>query len=303
MKQRIRASRTRTCTRPRRYSMSMTIIIVSICWSMSLMEVWNWNSSDHGSSPSSLTSSSSSSSSWFHPALFASAAYVRVPETVEEKKRKDAQNSSPEAKTTLPLNQILLKASRRGLGGGIPGAIAGVVQVLTLMWLRTIINYQSRYGTSFIKAVGILYRDGGIGRFYQGLSFALVQAPISRFVSTAANDGVISLLANLQRTQLWGPGKTTVVASFVVGFWRMLLMPLDTCKTVLQVDSVEGFRNLMRRVKGGKIGVLYQGAIANAFSSILGHYPWYVLLLVLNACMCFCRVGRLDVIGCVCYYV
>jgi hypothetical protein len=51
-------------------------------------------------------------------------------------------------------------------------------------------------------------------------------------------------------------------------------MPIDTCKTVLQVDSKEGFRNLMRRVKAGKISVLYQGAIANAMSSMVGHYPW-----------------------------
>jgi hypothetical protein len=287
-KQRIRASRTRTrrCTRARRLSTSMTIVIISLCWSMS-----NWNACDHPwSSSSSLTSSESSSSSWFHgySGLFASAASVRqIPETtVEKKKKKQQQDQNQQSlgtqntKKAIPLNQILLKASRRGLGGGIPGAVAGVVQVLTLMWLRTIINYQCRYGTSFVKAISILYKDGGIGRFYRGLSFALFQAPISRFVSTAANDGVISLLANLQGTQLWGPGKTTVIASFVVGFWRMLLMPLDTCKTVLQVDSVEGFRNLMRRVKGGKIGVLYQGAIANAFSSILGHYPWYVLVLM-----------------------
>ena len=32
------------------------------------------------------------------------------------------------------------------------------------------------------------------------------------------------------------------------------------CKTVLQVDSAEGFQNLMRRVKAGKMGLLYQGA-------------------------------------------
>jgi uncharacterized integral membrane protein len=43
--------------------------------------------------------------------------------------------------------------------------------------------------------------------------------------------------------------------------WRMLLMPMDTCKTVLQVDSVTGFRNLMRKVKAGQIQVLYQGEL------------------------------------------
>lgn len=140
--------------------------------------------------------------------------------------------------------------------------------------IRTVINYQCRYGASFFQAVNILNNDGGIPRFYRGLSFALVQAPLSRFVSTAANDGVEIFFASLESTKDWGPGRTTVVAGLVVGIWRMALMPIDTCKTVLQVDSVEGFRNLMRRVKAGKIGVLYQGAIANALSAFVGHYPW-----------------------------
>ena len=186
-----------------------------------------------------------------------------------EEKGVEAQQSEQ-----MNLNRIIIKAGKRGLGGGVPGAIAGVVQVLTLMWLRTIINYQSRYGTSFTKAVEMLYRDGEVRRFYRGLSFALFQAPFARFVSTAANDGVQTLLASFDVTRSWGAGRTTVIAAFVVGFARMMLMPIDTCKTVLQVDSVEGFRNLMRRVRAGKIGVLYQGAIANAFSSIVGHYPW-----------------------------
>ena len=54
-------------------------------------------------------------------------------------------------------------------------------------------------------------------------------------------------------------------------FWTAAI---DTMKTVLQVDSAEGFRGLMRRLKAGRIDVLYQGAMATAVSSILGHYPW-----------------------------
>lgn len=156
-------------------------------------------------------------------------------------------------------SDILKKAGKIGMGGGVPGFIAGVVQVISLMWLRTIMNYQCRYGASFPQAVRILYSEGGIPRFYRGLSFALIQAPLARFVATAANDGVETLLANLTITQGWGPGRSTVIASIVVGMWKMILMPIDTCKTVLQVDSVEGFRNLMRKVKAGKIYVLYQG--------------------------------------------
>jgi hypothetical protein len=129
-----------------------------------------------------------------------------------------------EQRSVLTMKQVLFRAGQRGLGGGIPGAIAGAIQVLSLMWLRTIINYQCRYGTTFRQALRTLLNEGGIGRLYCGLGFALVQAPLSRFVSTAANDGVESLLANLSWTKSWGAGRTTVVASIVVGLWRMLLM-------------------------------------------------------------------------------
>jgi hypothetical protein len=206
-----------------------------------------------------------SSSSPSIPFCVAAPAPMAKEKDKKKKRRKDLQTTPTFATKkkmddeTMTVNQILLKAGKRGLGGGLPGAIAGVVQVGTLMWLRTIINYQCRYGTTFRQAFTTLMNDGGIPRFYRGLSFALVQAPISRFVSTAANDGVEALLASLNFTENWGPGRTTLVASVVVGGWRVLLMPIDTCKTVLQVDSAEGFRQLMRRVKAGKIGVLYQG--------------------------------------------
>lgn len=124
----------------------------------------------------------------------------------------------------LTLNQIFYRAGKRGLGGGIPGALAGVMQVLSLMWLRTIINYQCRYGTNFFQALHTLLQEGGVPRLYRGVSFAIVQAPLSRFVSTAANDGIESLLASFSWTNSWGPGRTTVVASIVVGLWRMMLM-------------------------------------------------------------------------------
>ncbi|KAG7360314.1 mitochondrial carrier protein [Nitzschia inconspicua] len=181
-----------------------------------------------------------------------------------------------EPPSTSTFGAVLRKALIKGLGGGIPGAIAGVIQVITLMWLRTIINHQARYGTSFAQAVKLLYKDGGIPRFYSGLTFALFQAPLTRFVATASNDGVLALLANLPATRHWGPGVTTIFASTFVGFFRILLMPIDTCKTVLQVDSQEGFRNLMKRVREGKILVLYAGSIATAVSAIVGHYPWFV---------------------------
>jgi hypothetical protein len=61
-------------------------------------------------------------------------------------------------------------------------------------------------------------------RLYSGLKVALIQAPLARFVSTAANEGVETLLMGIEYTKDWGPGRTTIVASVVVGFWRMFLM-------------------------------------------------------------------------------
>ena len=94
-------------------------------------------------------------------------------------------------------------------------------------------------------------------------------------MSTAANDGVDSFLGSFEMTKNWGPGRTTVFASIIVGLARIALMPIDTMKTVLQVDSSEGFRNLVRRLRAGKFGVLYQGSLATAVGAVAGHYPWF----------------------------
>jgi hypothetical protein len=45
-------------------------------------------------------------------------------------------------------------------------------------------------------------------------------------------------------------------------------------KTVLQVDSADGYNNLIRHVRAGRIRVLYNGAIATAVSTVLSNYPW-----------------------------
>ncbi|KAG8215691.1 hypothetical protein J3R82DRAFT_7565 [Butyriboletus roseoflavus] len=88
----------------------------------------------------------------------------------------------------------LSKALMSALGGGLSGAAAMVLQVFTLMPLRTVMNYQYRYGTTTTEAIKTLYADGGWTRYYQGLAAALIQGPVSRFGDTAANAGILALL-------------------------------------------------------------------------------------------------------------
>lgn len=74
------------------------------------------------------------------------------------------------------MSQFDLKgALKRALGGGLSGAAAMVLQVLLLMPIRTIMNYQYRHGTSLTVATKTLYQDGGYGRYYAGMGAALFQ--------------------------------------------------------------------------------------------------------------------------------
>ena len=50
------------------------------------------------------------------------------------------------------------------------------LQVTSLMWMRTTMNYQYRYGTTTTQAMRKLYAEGGVLRFYRGITPALFQA-------------------------------------------------------------------------------------------------------------------------------
>ena len=140
---------------------------------------------------------------------------------------------------------ILQKAAKRAIGGGLSGALAGVIQVLTLMWLRTTMNYQYRYGTSTKAAMRTLYEQGGRGlgglmRFYQGVSFAILQTPLSRFGDTAANTGVLELLADRYQQSPVPPKLINVCGGSING--------LDPCEEIAAVVKTYNSNN----EKGGE---------------------------------------------------
>lgn len=191
-----------------------------------------------------------------------------------------AESKSPER--VLPLSEVLSKAAHRAVGGGVPGAIAMGLQVTTLMWLRTTVNYQYRNGTSTRQALQTLYRDGGLRRFYRGYGPAMAQAPLSRFGDTAANAGVLSLLDSYDATRGLPVMAKTVAASVTAACWRMALMPIDTFKSSLQVNGANGARLVLDKIKMNGPGVLFHGSLAAASASLAGHFPWFVTFNFLN---------------------
>mmetsp|Transcript_28270 Transcript_28270/g.62071 ORF Transcript_28270/g.62071 Transcript_28270/m.62071 type:complete len:408 (-) Transcript_28270:816-2039(-) len=189
-----------------------------------------------------------------------------------------APAAAPAEKKKKSLSEIMEYAGKKALSGGIPGMVAMALQVLSLMWLRTTMNYQYRYGTSTMNAIKTLYAEGGIPRFYQGLLPALIQGPLSRFGDTAANTGVLAVLEDVDIP----PALKTVAASLGAGLFRIFLMPVDAVKTIMQVEGKNGMAALANKIKAGGPTVLYHGALAASVATFVGHYPWFAMYNTLN---------------------
>jgi len=57
--------------------------------------------------------------------------------------------------------------------------------------------------------------------------------------------------------------------------FRMILTPIDTLKTTLQVQGARGTTLLRQRIKTNGVGSLWWGALATAAATFVGHYPWF----------------------------
>jgi len=167
-------------------------------------------------------------------------------------------------------NDLIQTSFNKAIGGGFSGSMAMATQVTTLMWLRTIMNYQYVNGTTFKSSFKTLYKDGGILRLYRGYPIAIVTAPLFRFGDTAANIGILEATKHLDLPI----SVKTGIASVGAASWRMILMPLDTLKLNYQVN---GNLNILKtNINSNGSKVLYNGSFAAFSSTLIGHYPWFV---------------------------
>jgi len=177
-------------------------------------------------------------------------------------------------------SEILDKSMSKAFRGGISGGMAMAINVCTLMPLRTIVNYQYRYGYNMTDSFKKLYSEGKLPRFYRGFGFAIIQGPWSRFGDTFANTGTLTLLNSLESTKDLNVGTKTLLASASAAIFRVISTPLDTCKTILQVEGKQGLTKLKQKVRasGGfprGIPVMWHGALGSASATFVGHYPWF----------------------------
>jgi len=181
-----------------------------------------------------------------------------------------------------PLSETLKKAAVKAAGGGIAGAGAMFINVGTLMWMRTTVNFQYRYGMTTIGALKHLYAEGGIRRFYRGVGPALFQGPLSRFGDTASNAGMMALWDSFPQTEKLPAAVKTVAASAAAAGFRVFLMPIDACKTILQVEGADGLTKLGAKIRKSGPLVLWHGSIGAMSATFVGHYPWFFTYNYLN---------------------
>lgn len=174
--------------------------------------------------------------------------------------------------------EILEKSLNKAVNGGTAGFVAMTGNVMSMMWLRTIVNHQYRNGGTFKTTAKLLYREGGILRFYRGVGFALLNAPMSRFGDTAMNALVTTALSDSHYTI----SQKTFLGSCCAGLWRIGIMPIDTFKSSLQVNGKNGMTILRKRIKTNGVKTLWNGAGASAFSTVMGHFPWFYTYNYLN---------------------
>ena len=145
-----------------------------------------------------------------------------------------------------------------------------------------------RHGKGTFEAMRHLYADGGKGvrgvlRFYRGVVPAMLQAPLARFGDTAANAGTLALVDSLDATRDAPVWAKTGAASVAAASFRLLLMPVDACKTVMQVEGAHGLALLRAKIATSGVRVLWAGSLGQASATLAGHYPWFLVFNELNA--------------------
>jgi len=147
------------------------------------------------------------------------------------------------------------------------GATSGIIQVSSLLWLRTINNYQYRYGTDISTTFKTLYNSGGVLRFYKGYIPSLIVASNCKFAEL--NGYYYSKHNNFsEKEQL-------LFISTISSLTKLSLVPIDTLDVVLQVEGKKGINILKTKIKKNGYNVLYYGATPWILNNFIGTYIWF----------------------------
>merc|ERR1711862_922098 len=94
--------------------------------------------------------------------------------------------------------------------------------------------------------------------------------------------GMLSLLDALESTRNLPSAVKTLGASTAAAGFRIFLMPIDTVKTIMQVEGKAGLPKLKEKFKAKGPQVLWHGSLGAATATFAGHYPWFATYNMLS---------------------
>jgi len=181
----------------------------------------------------------------------------------------------------LHFKEILASAASHAAKACLSGLIGGALQVILFMWMETTSAYQCCNGGGFRNALKALWKEGGIPRFYNGVTMAIVQVPLLRCGDVTSNELIIRLL-NVYWIALPTPLKTCVAAS-VACLWRFALGPIDTIKVTYQVSGRDAGYQLWQRIRKEGICILWAGSTMACFGAWIGFCAFFSVFNFINA--------------------
>uniref|UniRef100_A0A7S3BBF0 ADP,ATP carrier protein n=1 Tax=Haptolina ericina TaxID=156174 RepID=A0A7S3BBF0_9EUKA len=96
---------------------------------------------------------------------------------------------------------------------------------------------------------------------------------------------MIALWDSFEFTKTLPTAVKTVSASAAAAGFRVFLMPIDACKTIMQVEGADGLQKLGAKIKKGGPLVLYHGSLGAMSATFVGHYPWFYTYNYLNTAL------------------
>merc|ERR1719373_456534 len=95
----------------------------------------------------------------------------------------------------------------------------------------------------------------------------------------------MALWESIEATKSLPTRTKTVSASAAAASFRVFLMPIDACKTILQVEGADGLSKLRDKIRKGGPRVMYHGSIGAMTATFVGHYPWFYTYNYLNGAL------------------
>lgn len=153
------------------------------------------------------------------------------------------------------------------------GAIGlSMTHLASTMWVDTIAKHQCRYNLPMAQTFSMLYREGGIRRFYCGSHWSLVLKSLGRVGSIASRGSIIYSSENFNMTL--SKQSILLIGATTQALCRVVWNPVEVFLTMSQTEGRAGADMLRYKVKRHGYRSLFHGGRAAFAQSITAHYPW-----------------------------